>query len=113
MNVAEVAGLNPEGAAVFPRDGAKPPARGKPQPGLRREPFVAFGKSAIEHQKFAAAREIEHNWGVWPPAFHPHLLSAVVEERGYFNTGPALRVRINQRMSVAPHWCAILWIELP
>ena len=108
MNVAEVPGLNPEGAAVLAVGGAKPPAWGKPQPGLRGKAFAAFVKPAIEHQKFAAAWEIEHNRGVWLPAFHPHLLSAIVEQRGDFNTGPALRVGINDRLSVPPHWCAVL-----
>ena len=103
MNVAEVPGLNPEGAAVLAGGGAKPPAWGKPQPGLRGKAFAAFVKPAIEHQKFAAAWEIEHNRGVWLPAFHPHLLAAVAEQCGDFNSGPALRLPINQRRSVAAH----------
>lgn len=61
LNVAEMAGLYPEGAAVLAGDGAEPPARRKAQPGVRCEAFATFGKGTVEHQKFAAARKIEHN----------------------------------------------------
>jgi hypothetical protein len=53
--------------------------RRKPQPGLGREAFATFAKGTIEHQKFTAGRQIEHNRSVWLPALHPHLLTAVVE----------------------------------
>ena len=38
--MAEVTGLSPEGTAVLAGSGAKPPARGKSQPGLRCKTFA-------------------------------------------------------------------------
>jgi hypothetical protein len=113
LNVTEVAGLNPDGTAVIARGGAQSPTRRKPQPGLRREALAAFVKCAIKDQEFAAVRQIECNRCVRLPALHPHFLAAVVEQRCDFDTGPAWRMRINQRSGVAAHWRAVLQIELP
>lgn len=68
LNVSEVAGLDPNRAAVAAHGGAEPRLRGKSQPGVRGKAFAAFVERAIEHQKFAAVRKVERNRRVRRPA---------------------------------------------
>src|SRR5580704_15293975 len=111
LNVAEMSGLDPEGATFPASSGAELPLPWKPQPGLRREFLAAFPKRAIEHQKFAAAGKFERNRSAWQPAFNPYVLAAVLEQRGGFDAGPTLRMRVRHRLSVAAHGCAVRQID--
>ncbi len=105
--------LDPNTGAAFSGLHARAPLRGKAQPGLFREDFVALQEASSKHKDFRAPGFVENDNAARRPPLQPHILACVMEQRHDLDTWTSCVGDECHLVGIDPHLRAVRQIELP